>query len=281
MKKKQFSRSKWLLYFIFFSLSLMVACSSVGDKKSDSQASTERTTAAAADENILRVGVSTNAPPLIYKQGGEILGLEAELAHEFAKFMDKSVRFVEVKWEDQIPALLDKRTDIIMSGMSITKMRQIRISFSTPYFRTGQMALVHKKDINRFPQTYYGILGQAPLLKIGVIKGTTGEIFVRKNFGFQAKKISSFKTSKIAADALLRAQIDMLIHDGPIILMLAAENEAAGLTPLPSLLTEEYLAWGIRKNDVALLNSANRFIDHLNRDGSLNRIVKRWIPFMK
>ena len=143
------------------------------------------------------------------------------------------------------------------------------------------MALVHKKDINRFPQTYYGILGQAPLLKIGVIKGTTGEIFVRKNFGFQAKKISSFKTSKIAADALLRAQIDMLIHDGPIILMLAAENEAAGLTPLPSLLTEEYLAWGIRKNDVALLNSANRFIDHLNRDGSLNRIVKRWIPFMK
>ena len=71
----------------------------------------------------------------------------------------------------------------------------------------------------------------------------------------------------------------MLIHDGPIVLMLAAENESAGLTVLPSLMTEEYLAWGIPKNDVALLDSANRFIEKLQKDGRLDKIVKRWIPY--
>jgi polar amino acid transport system substrate-binding protein len=226
----------------------------------------------------LRVGVSTNAAPLIYKQGQEIVGLEAEMAKEFANYQGKSLHFIELDWGDQIPALLSNRTDIIMSGMSITKMREVRVSFSTPYFRTGQMALIHRKDKNRFPQSYYGILAQAIILKIGVVKGTTGENFVRKNFG-SAKKILSFKTSKIAVDALLGGKIDMLIHDGPIVLMLAAENESAGLMVLSSLMSEEYLAWGIRKNDVTLLDSANSFIDSLQKDGRLDKIVKRWIPY--
>lgn len=281
MIKRQCISREWILLFIFISLSLIAACTSVGDKTPDSQADTKTTAAVEPDEELLRVGVSTNAPPLIYKQGSDIVGLEAELAQKFAKSLGKSLIFIEVKWEDQIAALLDNRTDIIMSGMSITKMREIRISFSTPYFRTGQMALIHKKDKHRFPQSYYGILGQAPVLKIGVVKATTGESFVRQNFGRNAEKINSYETSKIAVDALLRGKVDMVIHDGPIVLMLAAENESAGLTTLTALLTEEYLAWGIRKNDVELLDSANRFISELREAGKLDQILQRWIPYRK
>ena len=62
-------------------------------------------------ENALRVGVSTNAPPLIFKQNQEIVGLEADFAKEFAKYLGKSLHFVELKWEDQIPALLENRTE--------------------------------------------------------------------------------------------------------------------------------------------------------------------------
>jgi ABC-type amino acid transport substrate-binding protein len=43
-------------------------------------------------------------------------------------------------------------------------------------------------------------------------------------------------------------------------------------------LTDEYLAWGIRKNDRELLNSANRFIDTIRQDDKLNSMIKRWIP---
>lgn len=232
------------------------------------------------DENILRVGVSTDAPPLIYKQGEKVVGLEAELARAFAQYLGKSVRFIEVKWEDQISALLDNRTDIIMSGMSVTKMRQIRISFSEPYYKTGQMVLLHKRNQGRIPIDYYAIKGMSIILRIGVVKGTTGEAYVLDNFG-TAKKISAFDTSKKAVDALLNNDIDILIHDGPIVLMLASENDSRGLTTSNSHLTEEYLAWGIRKNDIELLNSANRFIDFYKREGKLNSIVNRWIPFRK
>ena len=156
----------------------------------------------------------------------------------------------------------------------------IRISFSEPYYKTGQMVLLHKRDRGRIPINYYVIKGMSIKLKIGVVKGTTGETYVLDNFG-TAKKIIAFNTSKEAVEALLNNDIDILIHDGPIVLMLASEYDSKGLTTSTSHLTEEYLAWGIRKNDTQLLESANRFIETYKREGKLDSIINRWIPFKK
>ncbi len=266
---KKFEGSLRILALCLIGLCLVTSCTS--------QKSVPVSDVVPPDESILRVGVSTDAPPLVFRQGQEVVGLEAELAREFAEFLGRSVRFIEVRWEDQIDALLDNQTDIIMAGMSITTMRQYRIAFSEPYFRTGQMTLVRRADKDGYPRAgYYGILAWAPIKRIGVVKSTTGEIFVKKNFT-DAKKISSFATSKEAVDALKKRQIDLFIFDAPMVLMLAAENES-DLAPLSSLLTEEYLAWGIKKNDVELLESANSFIETLRNDGRLKSIINRWIP---
>lgn len=258
----------WLCFLI--TLSLITACETTRLK---------RTADVKPDENILRVGVSPNAPPLIYKQGDKIVGLEAEFAQEFAQYLGKSVRFIEVEWVDQIPALLDNRTDIIMSGMSVTKMRRVRISFSEPYYKTGLMVLFHKKNRRIFPERYLarGLEVFYGMGEFGVVKGTTGETFVLENFG-DAKKIYHFGTFKKAVNALLYNNIDLIIHDGPIILMAASEYDTEGLATSMVHLTDDYLAWGIRKNDRELLNSANRFIDTYRQDGKLNSIIKRWMP---
>ena len=52
--------------------------------------------------DLLRVGVSTNAPPLIYSKNDKVTGLEADLARKLGQFTGKRVKFVELKWEDQI-----------------------------------------------------------------------------------------------------------------------------------------------------------------------------------
>jgi polar amino acid transport system substrate-binding protein len=264
----------WILLHCLLIFSLIAACGTT------SQKSIADSTSIKPDENILRVGISPSAPPLIYKQGEKVVGLEAELAQEFAQYLRKSVRFIEVEWEDQIPALLENRIDIIMSGMSVTTMRQVRISFSEPYLVTGQMALIHKRNLGRFPVNYRGIKVVSIKVRIGVVKGTTGETFVLDNFG-TADKIISFDTSKKAVDALLYENIDILIDDAPMILLAASENDSKGLATSTSPLNEEYLAWGIRKNDIELLNSANRFLDTYKREGRLKSIISRWIPFVE
>ena len=267
----------WLPLFWAFIMLSLIGCAASQGQRTTADTKQPATASVAPSTNVLRVGVSTNAPPLIYKQGSEIVGLEAELAKKFGDYLGKSVAFIELPWEEQIPALLANKTDIIMSGMSITSMRQVRIAFSKPYFRTGQMALTRNKYLKMVPQSYDGIRGMSITARFGVVRGTTGETFVQQNFG-RAKEIVPYETSRQAVEDLLKGRIDLLIHDGPIIFLLAAENEARGLAVVPTLLSEEYLAWGIRKNDVTLLEAANNFIDKMIEEDHLDPIINRWIP---
>jgi ABC-type amino acid transport substrate-binding protein len=252
---------------------LMAGCTQTTKKPSEPKV---------ADAATLKVGVTTTSPPFVFKQSGEIVGLDADMAREFARFIGKSPRFVELKWDDQIPALLDNRTDIIMSGMSITNMRKMSIAFSQPYYRSGLMAMVRKSEANRFPVDFYGLLGQAPAMRFGVVKGTTGEAYVNDNFQ-SAQRITAYQSTREALDALLTPvlvnRIDVFIQDGPILLMMLAENQSADLTVLPSPLTNEYLAWGMRKTDPGLKESADRFLESIAKSGQLESIVKRWLPY--
>lgn len=229
------------------------------------------------DPGICRVGVSPDAPPLIFKQNDEITGLEAEMAVALGDYLKKTTVFVEVPWEDQIPALLNNRTDIIMSGMSITLARQYEIEFSKPYFKSGLMILV--KDLQKFTfiNNLETVLAQSITWRMGVVKGTTGESFIRlKNKG--AKSIKAFDDQEEALKALIAGRIDVFIHDAPMVLMMAAQHQSDGVKPLPVMLNEEYLAWGLRKDDPDLLEAVNAFIDQARQKGTMQTTIKRWIP---
>ena len=76
--------------------------------------------------------------------------------------------------------------------------------------------------------------------------------------------------------ALKRKKIDLFISDSTLIWHLAGMHAADGLAAVPFALSEEQLAWGIRKGDDKLLASANEFIQKAAKDGTLNRVFRRW-----
>ena len=53
----------------------------------------------------LRVEISANAPPMAYKTGAKLQGLEVDFAYKLGEYLGKKVRFVQTKWENQIPSL--------------------------------------------------------------------------------------------------------------------------------------------------------------------------------
>ncbi|CAB1060385.1 hypothetical protein D1BOALGB6SA_5151 [Olavius sp. associated proteobacterium Delta 1] len=269
MGKKWCIRRLFVLFLILTALSLFAGCAPTGQN-------TTKSSLIPPDKNVLRVGVSTNSPPLIFRQGDKIVGLEADLARELATSLGKSLRFVELKWEDQITALLENRIDIIMSGMTITTLREVRISFSIPYFESGQMALIRRNDAARFGTGLFSIATSSAL---GAMKDTTGAYYVETQFSSIKRKL--YTNSRAAVKGLISKDIDMFIHDGPMILYLASENENKGLTALFTPLTREYLAWGIRKDNVELLDSANNFLRSFNEEGKLSKVIKFWVPLAK
>jgi ABC-type amino acid transport substrate-binding protein len=75
--------------------------------------------------------------------------------------------------------------------------------------------------------------------------------------------------------------VNMIVHDAPSVLILAAENQDRGMSPMPTLLSDEYLAWKSHRANSALLEQANQFIKEIKSDGRIEKMVSRWIPIEK
>ena len=261
---------------ILFFLLLMFALSFILSGCITTNSDGIRSAKVAADPSILRVGVSANAPPLIYKRNGKITGLEADLARKLGRFTGRQVKFIEIDWNKQIEALENNQIDIIMSGMSITPARQYRIAFSDPYLRSGQILLVRLQEKGLFSTGIYSLMNST--YNIGTVKDTTGDLFVTTNIN--KAKIKRFKKSEDAVKALINRDIDAFVYDAPMICHYAAINENTKLTPILSLATEEFIAWGIRKDDTKLLAQANQFLQELKSEKRLQEIIRTWIPYM-
>jgi polar amino acid transport system substrate-binding protein len=221
----------------------------------------------------LLIGVTADYPPMIFKQSGNIVGVEADLARLLAAELGRPVKFIELRWADQISALMAGQTDIIMSGMSVTQARRMRIEFSDPYLKSGLVAMMHIENTRQYNsiETIKGII-----LNIGMVKGTTSELFVRKEFP-NAAGVITFNKSGDAPFSLKTRAIDLFVHDAPSIMWLVSENEA-DFTALWEPLNDETIAWGVRRNDRELLMKVNTILARWKQDGTLKQILLRWLP---
>ena len=233
-------------------------------------------TAQGAKENILRVGVSANAPPLIYKKNNKLTGLEVAFAFKLGDYLDKKIVFVEVPWDKQLSYLNDGKTDIVMSGMTITKERSYIADFTTPYMRSGQIMLVRMEDRRRFSGGIGTLLN--PSYKIGSVADTVSDFFITSTIA--KPNVSYFKNSQKAVNALIRKEIDVFVYDAPIVCYYAAMHQSDKLVPILAMGTEEYLGWAVRKEDNELLQGANAFIDSLQQQDLLEQEIKNWIPYL-
>lgn len=231
------------------------------------------TQSVAPSPNILRVGVSANSQPVIFKQGGVISGIEADFARKLGPALGREVVFIEVPWDKQIDYLEQNKTDIIMSGMTITGPRSIRINFSKPVMQSGMTGLFRRDSYEPSGLTASIIINQSK--KIGCVKGTTGEYFVLNRFARAEKKMYSNEAAATAA--LKNGKIDMFIHDAPMIWWISAVNEQ-DLVAFPDVLQYEPLAWGFRKSDTQLQEQVDALLVKWDADGTRQKIIKNWLP---
>jgi len=221
---------------------------------------------------VLRVGVAAVSPPMIFKEGKSIAGVEADLAQALGKDLGRPIQFVEFVFEDLIDALVEGKIDIIMSSMSVTRARQTRVAFCDPYLQIGQMALVRGEDKYR----YIMLDGALAKRTIGVKQGTTASLLAQQEFPRAKRKY--FKSADDGAKALMKKQIDLFITDSTVVSYLAGMYEAKGLAKAPMVFSEEVLSWAVKRSDEPLRDSVNAFLKKARENGEMNKILQRWIP---
>ena len=82
----------------------------------------------------IRIGTEGAYPPWNSKnEAGKLIGFEVELAYTLCRYIGQQCVIGEQDWDGMIPALIMRKFDAIMAGMSITAERQKTITFSQGY----------------------------------------------------------------------------------------------------------------------------------------------------
>lgn len=230
------------------------------------------TTVSAAAES-LRVGLSPDYPPLAYKQEGRIVGIEADNALAVGKIMGRKAELVEMPFVELLPALQAGKIDVIMSGMSVTAERSETVTFADPYMQMGQMAILSTDKAGSFAQPWT-IYREG--VRIGVEPGTTGAAYAESKL--TEADIKYFADSDAAFAGLRGDVIDLYIHDAPTSWQLATSGQNSDLISLYQPLTNEALAWAVRKEDGKLAGELNKALRTMKSNGTLRYILNRWIP---
>ena len=227
-----------------------------------------------AQPSELKIGITPNFPPLAFKDGGQLKGVEVDFASLLGKQLGVKTTLVELPWEDLIPALVNGKIDVIMSGMSITAARAEYVDFTVPYLTIGQMALVRKIELSkRREQT---ALDQSSS-RVGVLQNTTGDYWARNNL--KQATIMGFASVDEGVAALRGDRIDFLIADAPIVWRFTGRHstENQDLAGVYRLLTTEYLAWAVRRDDDALRRQLNATLLLWEHNGQLDAVLDDWI----
>jgi ABC-type amino acid transport substrate-binding protein len=223
-------------------------------------------------KSTLRVGVTPDYPPVVMKEDGILRGLEIDFAVRLADELGRPLDLVELPWDRQVTALLGGEIDLIMSGMTATDLRRVRIDFCDPYMTSGQMALVRRRDAAK-TKTRDDILYTFD--RIGVKKGTTADGFVQENC--PRAQLIQYLVPNDAALAVRNRRLDVFIYDAPAIWWLASQYES-DLAVVPILLTTEDIAWGIKPGNDLFKQQVNAVLGEWKKDGTLQTLLNRWIP---
>jgi ABC-type amino acid transport substrate-binding protein len=224
----------------------------------------------------LRVGMAPDYPPLAFERDGQADGAEADFARVLGAQLGRPVTFISFKWEQLIPALQNGSIDIIMSGMSITPTRQLSVAFSEPYLTNQLRAIFTRANAARF-KAPRDITNAS--VRIGVMPGTTADTFVQANC-LKAARVALNTRPDAAFYLLQNPQIDVYIDDTFALAPILSAHEGS-LTFMKPPLVENSLAWAVRPDDSELLRQVNAVLARCNSDGTVDRILTRWIPYLK
>ncbi len=224
----------------------------------------------------LRVGFEAGYIPFeMTDKKGNFVGFDIDVAKEMAKAM--GVKFVPVNtaWDGIMPSLLTNKFDIIMSGMTVTQERNLKISFADPYIVIGQTILINIKHKGKI-KSYKDL--NDPKYTVTSKLGTTGEQAVKREI--PKCNYKSFETETEAALEVMSGKADAYVYDKPNCVVIMAQH-GEKLVFLDEPFTYEPLAWAIRKGDPDFLNWLNNFLRQIKNDGRYDRFYNKWIKSTK
>jgi polar amino acid transport system substrate-binding protein len=249
------------------------------------------------DDNVLYMATNAAFPPYEFKEGDNFAGIDVEIATEIAKKLGMELQIADVEFGSIIGGVSTGKYDIGMAGMTVTEERKQSVNFSNTY-ATGIQVIIVKDgstitsldDIFVFDENGDPTALKNTGVKVGVQQDTTGDIYSSSaisGWGFNdlaedesiiTDRVVRFKTGAEAVAALKNDNVDMVIIDNEPAKSFVAANEGIHILAGDNEYAVEDYAICVSKDNAELLEKINKALDELKADGTIDRIINKYIP---
>jgi polar amino acid transport system substrate-binding protein len=202
---------------------------------------------------------------------GKLIGFEVDVATVLASAMNVELKIVEKPFGELLSALEAGEVDVVMSGMTMTPERNLRVAFVGPYMISGKSILTKSS-------TLAAIEGTADIdqseIKLVALAGSTSEKFAKTVL--PRTQFTATKDYDEAVAAVLGGGADAMVADFPICALTVLRYPDAGLATLAKPLTIEPIGMALPPGDSLMLNMVENLLGALEGIGLLDELEAKW-----
>jgi polar amino acid transport system substrate-binding protein len=232
-------------------------------------------------DDVIKFGVAAEPyPPFSSKDAsGKWVGFEIDLMDAVCAQMQAKCQLVETAWDGIIPALQEKKIDVIWASMTITDERKQKIDFTDKYYNAQAWIIGPKSESVTVdfsnPDSLKGKI-------IGVQTSTIHYNFVQKYFG-SAATIKTYDTQDNCNADLVAGRVDLVMADSIALdAFLSSDQgkdfEKKAVAPKDPILGEG-VGGGVRKDDQDLRMKLNAAIAAIRANGTYDAVAKKYFDF--
>ncbi|MBO5702436.1 MAG: amino acid ABC transporter substrate-binding protein [Clostridia bacterium] len=248
-------------------------------------------------EDTLVMATNAAFPPYEYKEGDSFKGIDVEIAQAIAEKLGKKLEIADVEFGSIIGGVQEGKYDFGMAGMTVTEKRLESVNFSTTYATGIQVIIVADgsaieslDSIFVFDENGDPTGLQNPEIKVGVQQDTTGDIYcsdditnwglndVEEDGTITTDRVVRYKTGAEAVAALKSGKVDCVIIDNEPAKSFVAANEGIHILEGDNEYAIEDYAICVAKENTALLEQINKALAELTEDGTIGKIIEKYIP---
>ncbi|ADV95269.1 MULTISPECIES: transporter substrate-binding domain-containing protein [Bacillus] len=267
---KSFMQSKAVIFSFTMAFFLILAACS-GKNEADSK---DTGWEQIKDKGKIVVATSGTLYPTSYHDtdsgSDKLTGYEVEVVREAAKRLGLKVEFKEMGIDGMLTAVNSGQVDAAANDIDVTKDREKKFAFSTPYKYSYGTAIVRKDDLSGI-KTLKDLKG-----KKAAGAATTVYMEVARKYGAKEVIYDNATNEQYLKD-VANGRTDVILNDYYLQTLALAAFPDLNITIHPDI---KYMpnkqALVMKKSNAALQKKMNEALKEMGKDGSLTKLSKQF-----
>lgn len=199
-------------------------------------------------------------------------GFDIDIIQAIGKEVGINITLQPTTWEKIFFNLLERKCDLVIAAMTITKQRLETIIFSEPYLTSGQIITIPEGSSIRD-------LKDLTEKQIGVLKNTTGDFEMTKmEEQLNLNKIKRYGSKTKLFTSLYKGDVDAAVIDQPLAFYFIKSNPELNLLTTGNIFTTESYAIAFRQESIDLRQVVNRGLKQIKEKGIYQEIYDKYFP---